>query len=313
MAVGCSQAPESMFTHQGEVMAQARGLVLSADGQEGMAGMYGTTCVFETDHGRMGEDFDLEGDDEVVEDSSASGIVLTRSETGIHEVAPYGGGFGAADDPATWQFEPGDDSAFHSTELDGVVAARWLGENPVALAMTLGTCTLHGLGDLAFRVELQADVCLGYRDMAINHTTAEVFVGGDAGIVAIQGRTTRLLAEAAVEAMSWDVASQAMYVTVDEGQTLQALDATGTVRWERASTGTTAMTHLGELGAVATMERDLAGRGVLAVFDGQTGETLSRVPTPSSGFDMAISGNGETLAIAVDQFIHLFSVHGGSR
>ena len=88
--VGCASQAETMFTHQGQVMAQANGLVLSEDGREGMAGMYGTTCVFNATNGQMGQDFDLEGEDESVEDSSASGIVLTRSERGIHEVAPYG-------------------------------------------------------------------------------------------------------------------------------------------------------------------------------------------------------------------------------
>ena len=40
VTVGCTSQAETMFTHQGQVMAQANGLVLSEDGQEGMAGMY---------------------------------------------------------------------------------------------------------------------------------------------------------------------------------------------------------------------------------------------------------------------------------
>ena len=53
------------------------GVVLSDDGNEGMAGMFGTTCIFNARNGQMGGDFDVAGPDEVVEDTNDSGIVLT--------------------------------------------------------------------------------------------------------------------------------------------------------------------------------------------------------------------------------------------
>jgi hypothetical protein len=56
------------------------------------------------------------------------------------------------------------------------------------------------------------------------------------------------------------------------------------------------------------MENDGAGRGLLSVFDGVTGDLIEATETPASAHDMSISENGATLAIAVDEFIHLFSV-----
>ena len=310
VTMGCASQSETMFTHQGQVMAQANGLVLSEDGREGMAGMFGTTCVFNATNGQMGEDFDLEGEDESVEDSSSSGIVLTRSERGIHEVAPYGNGFDESDAPPTWQTNPGDDSAFVSTELEGVLAARWLGDVPVALAYANGECALHRVAATITQVSLDVEVCTGYRDMVVKADTQEVLVGSTSGIVSISDDSVASWSASSVEAMSWDGSTSTMYVMRDGGQSLQALNVDGTVRWAHSSVGgVVSLTHMGPMGAVATMENDGAGRGLLAVYDGQTGAVIEAVGTPSAGSHMAISANGETLAIAVDQFIHLFSVN----
>jgi len=306
--MGCSQETETMFVHQGQIMAQARGLVLASDGQEGMAGMYGTTCVFNANNGQMGQDYDLEGDDEVVEDSNASGIVLTRSDSGIHEVAPFGGEFDASDVP-TWQTDPGNDDAFVSTELAGVLAARWVGGEPVALASSIGQCALHGLGQIPYTVALDGNICAGFRDMAVNPTTGQMYLGTAVGLFSADESSASLWADVDVEAMSWDAASQAMYIITDDGMTLQARNVDGSMRWQHRSVGgLTALTHMGPQAAVTTMERDGEGRGILAVYDGATGDVVESVDTPAAGSDMAISENGATLAIAVEQFIHLFSV-----
>lgn len=306
LVVGCGVEADTMFTHQGQVMAQARGLVISADGTEGVAGMYGTTCVFDAQSGQMGQDFDLEGDDENIEDGSDSGVVLVRSQGGIHLLNPYGQAYSESNVP-TWQSDSGNDDAFDTTEMENVIAARWLGESPVVLVSELGHCGLHGLAENAFTVALDSSVCATYRDMIVDEA-GRIYVGTATEILAVQNQAASQWTDVGTTAMSWDEASQAMYMVTDGGQTLQAREMDGRIRWERATLGVTALTHMGPRGALATMEHNGEGRGVLAVYDGANGDVVEATDTPSAGTDLAISENGTTLAIAADQFIHLFAV-----
>jgi hypothetical protein len=297
-----------MFTHQGQVMAQARGMVLSADGAEGMAGMYGTTCVFNAENGQMGADYDLDGDEEVVEDSSIYGIVLTRSREGIHEVAPYGGAFSSADEAPAWQTDNGLSDAFETTELAGVLAARWLDDVPVALASDFNQCSLHELGSAPRSVVLDATVCQGYQDMVVNQQTQDIYVASNAGVLRVNDAQVTEWLDVRVDSLSWDAAEEIMYVSINQGAKLQARLASGELLWERESAGLTSLTHMGPMGAVSTMEEDGAGRGMLSVFEGRSGQLMESIGTPSSGHAMNISENGATLAIAVEDYIHLFSV-----
>lgn len=307
LSIGCASQTDTMFTHQGQVVAQSNGVVLSDDGSEGMAGMFGTTCVFNARSGQMGGDFDIEGTDEVVEDSNGSGIVLTRSSTGIHEIAPYGGAYVETTDPNSWDTESGTDGAFTTTEIDGVLAARWLGDTAVALANNQEGCALHYFDDTPWAVALNSESCERFTAMEVAGST--LFVSSSDTTVSVVDGVASPWGMTGAKNLSWDESTQSMYLVLAGGKTLQARTPTGALVWETNTPGISSMTHLGPHGLVTTMEEDEAGRGLLVVRDGRTGVVIESTSTPSAGQDMTVSQDGSTLAIAVQEYIHLFSIN----
>ena len=309
LSVGCASQTDTMFTHQGQVVAQSNGLVLSDDGNEGMAGMYGTTCVFNARNGQMGSDYDIEGPDEVVEDSNGSGIVLTRSSTGIHEIAPYGSSYSETTDPNSWDASSETHSAFSTTELEGVLAARWLGDIAVALVNGSSGCAMHYLGDSPAVVPLNTEVCDQFSAIEVGLSSSAVFISTTESVLSIREGTVSTWETTGVESLSWDESTQTMYTVRHGSEVLQARRADGVLLWEATTAGISSMSHLGPHGKVATMEQDEAGRGLLVVRDSQTGTLIEATSTPAAGHDMTVSRDGSTLAIAVQEYIHLFSIN----
>ena len=307
LSVGCASQTDTMFTHQGQVMAQSNGVVLSDDGNEGMAGMFGTTCIFNARNGQMGGDFDVAGPDEVVEDTNDSGIVLTRSSTGIHEISPYGGEFREAVEPNNWQGSIGTDQAFTTTELDGVIGARWLGIPWSHWSMTAGSVRYTILGTrhpwshcpktCVMDLRHWRQVFLTRHFVSTQNTTVSV----RDGVVSPWG--------AGADSLSWDELTQVMYVVSPDGHALQAFSALGELSWQAQSSGVSSITHMGPHGFVASMEQDGVGRGLLVVRDGRSGAVIEATSTPSAGQQMTVSKDGSTLAIAVQDYIHLFSIN----
>ena len=308
LSVGCASQTDTMFTHQGQVMAQSNGVVLSDDGNEGMAGMFGTTCIFNARNGQMGGDFDIAGPDEVVEDTNDSGIVLTRSSTGIHEISPYGGEFREAVEPNNWQGSIGTDQAFTTTELNGVIGARWLGDTVVALVDDDGQCAVHYLGDAPAVVALSKDMCDGFTALEAGVSDTTIFVSTQNTTVSVRDGVVSPWG-AGADSLSWDELTQVMYVVSPDGHALQAFSALGELSWQAESSGVSSITHMGPHGFVASMEQDGVGRGLLVVRDGRSGAVIEATSTPSAGQQMTVSKDGSTLAIAVQDYIHLFSIH----
>lgn len=304
LLVGCSAQGDSMFTHQGQIMAQASGVVLSEDGSEGLAGMFGTTCRFDAQMGMLSGDFD-QGGDEVVEDGNDSGVVLTRNKAGIHELSPYGGDVSAGMDVRDEA-----EIEFQSTEIEGVIAARWVGDDPVALSFTGDACTMHWLGEHGSTLQLESAVCDQYTGMTVDPTSGNVFVGHANGIILADALGFSEWLDTGVDTLVWDGVTNVLYVTMDDGRLLLALEDDGQQRWSYiVPSGVTAISHMGPMGAVVAMERGQNDRGILAVYDGVTGDGLESVPTPSAANGLAISPNGSTLAIVVDEYVHLFGVN----
>ena len=307
--MACS-TPDAMFEHQGQIMAEANGVVLSSNGDEGIAGMFGTTCAFNTANGTLGEDFDLPSEDEVVDDVNDVGLVLSHSSTGIHELEPFGRGFEDEEAPPTWQFDPGADAEFSTVEVEGVILARYVGDVVFALVRSGEECDGVWIEETPSSTRLPMDACEALAGVAVNADMKRVYLATPTGMMSVSTEGVSTVSDAALSHLSFDASLESLYALNDAGTVLIAMDTAGTVQWEKALEGeATALSHLGPVGRVVVMESDGVHGGTLTVHDGVTSELVTDLHTPSAGLALTASANGKSLAITVEQYIHLFQVH----
>ena len=285
------EADPVQFEHQGSVEAATRGVAFLPDGNDGHAGMFGTTCAFDARTGELADDSDFPSEEDEVQDSGAddSGdIVLVTTPDSVHLLRPDGF-FSSSSEVA----------------VPGVEQARLLRDGLVVLR-DQGDCTvdfLRGGGDAS--VSLPDDLCAG-GTLTVDRSTGTAWVGkGD--VYRVDGEAAEVVAEGADLAV-WDAHADALYVAKLGDAEVRALEADGSERWTvQLDHPVRALEDMGTLAAVAVMT-ETNGGGELVLLDGYTGELRGDLGTPSATDELVSSDSGDVMAVILAETVHLFQV-----
>lgn len=288
---GCSTQAVN-FEHQSELEVNTRGVALLDNGLHGQVGMYGTTCRVNVADASIGEDYEFPGDDEAVVDAGTiddAAVVLVVSDIGAH--LTFHDTFGVQ----PLDFED-------ATIVDGAVYND-------------GIVTLHDDGSVKWWVDgnvvaTQTDVALSNRLTVTPEGIA--FVGTTNGVVVVDGEGSSTTIDGA-ELVTWDEFAGVLYTAAAGDTWLSGVEGDGTVRWTTEMPGAiVAIDTMGPLASAAVMVEHANGTGELVTVDGYTGEITSSLTTPSAARSIHTSGNGRSMALALDREVHFFNVRGSA-
>ncbi len=270
----------SDFEYRATFDKRTRGVVLHEDGEGGHAGMFGTNCPFDTRTGQVTGDYDLPDSDEDIQDGE---------ETLLGDVSL------AAIIPGTIHVLDKTDGIYTHVpiELDGVVEGRLMFDGVVGLT---GDCGLHQIDfDGIEQRSVQLSDCDG--DFEVDPTTGTGIVADSDNTVLVDGQTP---VELPVDGdlVAFDPLANAFYLAQSGGYELHAIEMDGSVRWTIDTIAP--ITALDDAGAASSAAIVMAledGRGAVGFYDGSTGDRIKFAETPSPAEDLAVSGNGEVIAM----------------
>jgi hypothetical protein len=286
-ACGGNDSVSNGLEHRSTLRVPALGLALFDDGEAGRAGMYASSCPFATQNGQVTGDYDIDGDSEAVTDGGTSAI---GAETAVL-VEPF----------AVHLIDSAGVEDLHETfDVAGATDARLAPDGVVALTRVDGVCAL------VWPVSgVSVDVACGPID-----TTAEgsVVVGGDAVVVVAPDGTTGALVDERADWVVVDDSVEAVYTARKGVPEVRAWDFDGTPRWTaELDDAVVALEHGGTQGiAIVSISDDEGGRVVM--LDGWTGLVIEEVATPSVVPGFAVSRDGSTLALVLDDETHFYDL-----
>lgn len=286
LLAGCAVENELRYT--ATLGVQTQGVSLSEDGLDAFAAMDGTTCTINTAWGCPTEDTDLPTERERIVDHYR-GETLARSDVGVHRIT--GSEWDAADDLV----------------LEGVRTARLTDFGRVVLHQASTGCAL---------VEEQAHVDLPSQLCASEvHTDVDRRTGAMYAATADQGIWRLSIAEGAVriadqgELIARDSQLQSTYLASRQ-RDLRSIDDLGQVLWSAEDLPLRSISAIHTRGdksdVVVFGERD--DRGVVLRIDGRTGQVRSQSEVPTGNGEIVVSGNGQTLAIVLDDAVHYYAI-----
>lgn len=282
LIVGCAGEEELQF--RSTLAADTQGVALSDDGLKSYAAMVGTTCTIDTSWGCPTADADLPTENERVTDHYL-GRTLAVSADGVHYM-----------DAGTW---------------DG-------GTEPLA---DLRTAKLSDVGTLV--VGGTPDSCW-YQDAAGEHIApgaacepgvsfevdrrGSLVAATPEGIIALDPAGVRTVHSGA-DLVAVDAAGGRMYLANRGESTLTAIDDAGTTLWTAEAGGNIAdIAVRGDRQDVMVLADVGGGLGQIERFDGADGIRHSSSTVPTTDGELAVSGNGQTLALIRDGEVHHFSI-----
>jgi hypothetical protein len=295
LAAGCTSAEPSDFGFRTDFSKQTRGLILHEDGEAGHAGMYGTNCPFETFNGGVTGDYDLPEEGEDIQDGE---------ETELGEITI------AAVIPGTVHVLDKTDGLYTHVPVSvpGVTEARLVFDGVVALTEVGGECELRWFElDGHVRRNEPLASCDGV-GVEVDPGAGVALVAGVDGVVVFPDRG-RVEVALQGDLVAWDDVLGVFYVARRGATGLSAVGADGSVQWTIPTAAPVgAIDDAGATGAVAAVLALPSGRGLLQLFDGQTGELLKAGETPSPAEDLSVSGDGTVLALVRPEQSFFFDI-----
>lgn len=278
------------FQHQSSVQSQTRGVAMLSDMPAAQLGMSGNTCQVDTSSGSIGNDVDtvpLE-DDQVVDALGQDTLVIGE--------------------PGVFVLEQGAWSVDNATvNASNVIDAKFTDDGIVALREPGATHTVDWYGQNGQR---DGSVTLPDGDyfgtITVDSNSGTVYVPGENGVVVATPDGASSVGESANLA-AWDAAANVLY-TAQAGLTVvSALETDGTVRWT-VDLGTPVVSLDDMTGNAAVMTGDAAA-GELIVLNGDTGEIVSALDTPSAADEIMVGNNGRSMAMILRNEVHFFGVN----
>lgn len=293
---GCSTQTLN-FEHQSELQVSTRGVALQADGQDAVAGMFGTTCRVSVADGQLGDDYDIPGTDlEMVQDAGdvlGNSAVVVVSDLGAHVTYP----------DRFWDWQPDHIAG------PGILEGRIYGDG-FALLDEGEDCQVSWVGgNDAIATHLGGALC-DRPSFTVNRDTGDAYVAnGDSVVVAGTDGAVEEIAQDA-DLVVWDAAAEVLYAAMIGGSTVRGIETDGHVRWTADVPGEiVAMDDMGPLAQAAVMVGEEDSTGSLILLDGFTGELSSSMATPQPANEITTSADGGTMAMVLDREVHFFNVH----
>ncbi|HHO53820.1 MAG TPA: hypothetical protein ENK18_23845 [Deltaproteobacteria bacterium] len=284
--LGACQSDEIRMSHMSTLQEQTRGVVVMDHGLRIQAAMQDTTCIFRTLDGGFIRDHDLPTNDERIVDTY-DGEILGASAQGIHLV------------------NRGEDVA-----ITEVVDARLWSGGVVSLHETVEGCTVSWNRDE--HISVPQELC-DAPAITADPRDGTLFVG-------LPGETSRIdrdgLAsfDSGADLVSWDRATQLVYMAVSGERTVWATDINGVPAWSATTPApVTALTHMGDRGLVLLMLDAGEGEGRFYILDGETGSLNSEHDAPGSEVEIDLSQDGTTLAVTLETEVHFFDITAGGE
>lgn len=286
LACGGDEAVDAPLEYRSTLRVPAMGLALFEDGETGRAGMYATSCPFETSSGNVTGDYDVDGEETVTD----GGTTALGAETAVL-VEPHG---------VHLVDSAGLEDLHESFDVVGATDARLAPGGVVVMTRVGGDCALIWPGS-----GLSVDVGCGPMDSAADGL---VVVGGDALVSVTDDGTVDTLDDGRADFVVVDDAAAAIYTAREGVAEVRAFEIGGASRWTAEVDGpVVALAHGGDRGlAVVSIELDDGGRVVL--LDGQTGVLIEEIDTPSAVPGLAVSRNGGTIALVLDDETHFYDL-----
>lgn len=272
---------------QSSLGVRTNGVVLHGRGDIGHAGLSQTNCPFETAHGMVTGDYDLPGEGEQVQDEGTSWL---GDETVL-----------AVLDGRVWLLEKSTgDYRVDDFELPGVGQARLSAGGIVGLRHTSGA-----MCEVVWQAGGSAPAPCA-NGFAVDVDTATAWVADPAGVWQVTPDATAVMTTGG-DLVAFDAASGAVFVADRDGTTLTALEADGSVRWERTMDGAVrAVAASGAAQAAAVVLAHADGRGEIAIVDAWTGEDRGAMLTPEPATDVAVAPTGEMVALEAPNDVHFY-------
>ena len=279
LAAGCSSS--SMLEHQSELSVLARGVALSEDGRTAQVGMYNTTCAVSTQNAEVGNDVDFDGDeDEVLDAGWVEGlrVFAVASERGVH-LQPTGQALVAEDVTLEGNFD----------------AARVYEQGVVA---SVGDSLVWSTG--------REEVVPGLRGFELGPDGTGIAVNGEVWNIDSDGSYSTGLA---ADRVAFDPLYDVVLSSVDGEESLRVGSRSGE-SWSEVALSQTVvdMAVLGDRGQAVVVTEATDGSGGLLVVDHLRGEVVGSAWTPTPAMDVAVSGDGHTIAVDTDRAVHFFRV-----
>jgi hypothetical protein len=286
--IACSPGVESdgVIAYRSTMDIAVEGVALHADGGIGHAGMYGTNCPFETTHGEVTGDVDLEGQDEEVQDVGESdlgpeSVVLVLEEGAV------------LIDKSTGSYET------RWTELTDVDQARLADDGVVALSAEACQVTWESGAQVALD-----GTCTGAFD--VDTPTGLAFVGLDSGI-AVVAPDGEIVQASGAALLAWDPISALLYTADPGSDQVVAVDVSGHVVWTTQVPGVVeALADGGEARTAAVSVAHADGTGALVLLDDSSGEIRGVVDTPAAARGVDVSQDGRVVAFVTDDAVHFY-------
>lgn len=283
------------FEHQSELGANTRGVALAADGADGVAGMFGTTCRVTVATADIGADYDFPTNEEMVVDNSmmfGDAAVLVLSDFGAHVTYPDN----------TWNFDSDD---FNTPGVvDGMIF-----EEGVTLLVDDGTegCKVEwNSGSDVASTAIPGAFCDAA--IAVDRSTGQAFVANGDEILSVTQDGYTVIGTGA-DLVVWDGSASVLYAALTGDSSFWGYEANGATRFEIDLGGAvTAMDTMGPVAQAAVMVEKAGGAGALITVDGNTGEILSTLATPSAVDEIDLSDNGRSMALVLPREVHFFNV-----
>ncbi len=289
--VGCgADQPDVALGYRSTLRVPALGLALYDDGGAGRAGMYATSCPFDTTSGNVTGDYDVDSDQETVTDAGESTLggesALLIEPNGIHLID-----------------STGDSDTHESTPLVGALDARLSDFGPVVWLNQGSGCSVRWTS-----ADAEVDVPCGEAfDSTVDGTA---LILGDALVVVTSEGKADTFSTAHGDLLAWDGTSLVAYVAQSGGDEVSAVELSGAIRWTTAVEGAVvALTDGGELGVALVSVAMDDGSGAMLFLDGLTGVIVDRVATPVPATGLAMSRDGTTAALVLPEETHFYGVN----
>jgi len=289
-AAGCTSSNQVTFEHRSEVDTRARGVALLEDNESAQVGMSGNTCEVATESGMIGSDYDVAvGEDDNVQDAMGTSTLVV-GQGGVYQV-----------DQGFW----GPGSAL--VDMSGVVTARFSDAGVVVGRDSVDGPAIDWFEGGVRTYTTSVDDSAQLSGFTVDRATGITFVPTGDDLVIADPANGVSSAGTAADMASWDPVANVLYVAQLGSSEVRGLEADGTLRWAADVGG-----PVGSLddmnGSVAVMVGDESW-GQIVVLDGQTGDTVGDIETPSTAKQILAGDGGKTLAVVLDSRVHFFGVN----
>jgi hypothetical protein len=298
LSLGGCASEQSTLNHRSELAVQARGLALYEDGESGHAGMWGTTCEFESYGGNTTGDFDYPGEQDRVVDASSTTIgtmsAIVRTPGGFYITRPY-------DFPDRVRIP-----------LSGILDARHVMGGVAALRNAgVSNCMVswYDLDEGLNSTSLPSELCDAQRTVIeVDKVSGLVAIGGDQGAIVIDDEVVHV--DGLGDLIAVDAHAEMIYTAESGSDLLSGYKFDGSLVWSVQIEGMiVSLDDMGPELSAAVMVQAFDGSGDLIIVDGFSGVIETTVETPTAARQIEVSDNGSVMAMVLMDSIHFFDLN----